>query len=113
MDTDADGCTEFDLKGYLASDALQFNPNGKVQLQAWVSDTLARLIRETPLSGDMTLIPLEQGQRLQASVSDSWQLRWWLLQQGENLCVEKPEGLRAFVQESLQATLSRYQEGMA
>lgn len=113
LDTDADDCTDFDLKGYLASDALQFNPNGKVQLQAWVSDTLARLIRETPLSDDMTLVPLEQGQRLQASVSDSWQLRWWLLQQGENLCVEKPEGLRAFVRESLQATLIRYQEGLA
>lgn len=110
LDAPANGLDAFDLNAYLASDALQFSPNGKVQLQAWISDTLARLLQETPLSDDMTLEPQAEGQHLRAILSDSWQLRWWLLQQGPNLCVQAPEELRTFVRDSLQNTLVRYQE---
>src|SRR5690606_42046311 len=79
----------FSLQAYLDSDALQFGAQEPVRLQAWVSDTLARMIRETPLSPDMTLEPGEEGFCLQATVRDSWQLRWWLLQQGENIRSEE------------------------
>ncbi|MBB3102303.1 helix-turn-helix transcriptional regulator [Azomonas macrocytogenes] len=102
------GGEQFDLQTYLDSNALQFGPTGKILLQAWISSSLARLIKETPFSSDMTLEPLVEGYRLQATVSDSWQLRWWLLQQGESLCVEAPEDLRAFMRETLRRTLLRY-----
>lgn len=109
LDSCAEGADSFDLQAYLDSDALQFSPGNKVRLQAWISDSLARLIRETPLAEDMTLTPLADGHRLHVTVRDSWQLRWWLLQQGQNLCVEAPEELRALVRETLQASLARYQ----
>ena len=99
---------DFELQGYLGSDALQFGAQERVKLQAWVSDSLARLIRETPLSADMVLEPLEEGCHLQATVRDSWQLRWWLLQQGRNICVEAPQQLKAYLRETLQKALSRY-----
>lgn len=110
LDNPARGVAEFDLQAYLDSHALQFNPSAPLQLQAWVSDTLARLLRETPLSNDMTLEPCQDGQLLKASVCDSWQLHWWLRQQGANLCVQAPIELRQFMLDSLQATLQRYGE---
>lgn len=100
---------KFDLQGYLDSDALQFGAQERVQLQAWASDSLARLIRETPLSADMLLEPLEEGYHLQATVRDSWQLRWWLLQQGENICVQQPPQLSDYLRKTLQNALSRYE----
>jgi len=96
-------------EGDLASDALQFGAQEPVRLQAWVSDTLARMIRETPLSPDMTLEPGEEGFCLQATVRDSWQLRWWLLQQGENICVQAPTSLREALRETLRRALARYE----
>jgi len=99
----------FSLQAYLDSDALQFGAQEPVRLQAWVSDTLARMIRETPLSPDMTLEPGEEGFCLQATVRDSWQLRWWLLQQGENICVQAPAALREAMRETLRRALARYE----
>lgn len=101
---------QFDLQRYLDSDALQFNPKGKILLQAWISNALARLIRETPLSSDMALEAVEDGYRLSTTVNDSWQLRWWLLEQGENIAVIAPGQLRTFVRDTLQRALSRYTE---
>lgn len=110
LETPAEGADGFDLQAYLASEALQFSPGEPVRLQAWISDTLARVLRETPLSDDMTLEPDSNGYRLQATLRDSWQLRWWLRQQGPNLCIEAPQELREFMLTSLQATLQRYRE---
>lgn len=98
----------FTLQTYLASDAMQFSPQGEIGLRAWVSESLARLIRETPLAPDMTLEPTGDGYQLTATVSDSWQLRWWLLQQAENICVEAPESLRSYMRETLRKAASRY-----
>lgn len=99
----------FALQAYLASDAMHFSPQGPIELRAWVSESLARLIRETPLSSDMTLEPQAEGCLLRATVSDSWQLRWWLLQQGENICVEAPESLRGYMRDTLHKALLRYE----
>lgn len=110
LETPLEGADGFDLQAYLASDALQFNPGEPMRMQAWVSDTLARLLRETPLSEDMSLEACADGHRLQATLRDSWQLRWWLLQQGPNLCVQAPASLRQFMLDSLQQSLQRYAE---
>ena len=109
LDTPLVRVAGFSLQAYLASDALQFGAQEPVRLQAWVSDTLARMIRETPLSPDMTLEPGEEGFCLQATVRDSWQLRWWLLQQGENICVQAPASLREALRETLRRALARYE----
>lgn len=104
----AEGVSQFDLREYLASDALQFGCMQKIRLQAWVSEGLARLLRETPLSVDMVLEARKTGYQLMATVSDSWQLQWWVLSQGSNLVVEHPVELRQRLLETLKSTLQRY-----
>ncbi|MNQ78047.1 hypothetical protein D3C85_929490 [compost metagenome] len=108
LPTAAEGLDSFDLQQYLGSDAMQFGDSDKIVLQAWVSDSLARLIRETPLSHDMSLAALEEGYRLHATVSNSWQLRWWLLSQGDGLIVEKPQSLRRHIAQTLHNAAAQY-----
>lgn len=104
-----EGLAHFDLQAYLASDALQFGTPDKLQLQAWISDNLARLLRETPLSPDMTLEKLSNGYRLRATMSDTWQLQWWILSQSDALVVESPPALRARIAEKFRQSASRYE----
>lgn len=111
-ETAAQGADDFDLNAYLDSGALQFGSGKPLELQAWISETLARLLRETPLSEDMRLEPCIDGHHLQATVRDSWQLRWWLLHQGSNICVQAPPELRQFIVKTLKTALQRYEESM-
>jgi predicted DNA-binding transcriptional regulator YafY len=98
----------FDLHGYLRGDSLQPVPGEGVELQAWISDPLARQLRETPLTGDMQLTALEQGHRLRATVIDGWPLRWWLLSHGEGLVVESPQVLREEIARTLASAAAQY-----
>ncbi|WP_343046969.1 WYL domain-containing protein [Pseudomonas akapageensis] len=108
LPTAAQGLEDFSLQRYLGSDAMQFGDSDRIELHAWVSDGLARLIRETPLSNDMTLTALDYGHRMQATVSNSWQLRWWLLSQGDALIVERPQSLRVQIAETPSSAASLY-----
>ncbi|CAK13125.1 WYL domain-containing protein [Pseudomonas entomophila] len=99
----------FDLQGYLRGDSLQPVVGEGVELQAWVSDHLARQLREAPLTADMQLTALEQGHRLRATVVDGWPLRWWLLSQGQGLVVELPSTLREEIARTLTAAAAQYQ----
>lgn len=80
----------------------------KIELQAWVSDHLARRIRETPLSMDMRLTALERGHQLTATVSNSAQLHGWLLSQGDGLVVEQPVALRELIAATLGNAAAQY-----
>ncbi|MFS0825306.1 WCX domain-containing protein [Pseudomonas phoenicis] len=99
----------FDLQGHLRTDALQTGTEPGLQLQAWISDALARQLRQAPLSADMRLTALENGHRLRATVSDGLPLRWWLLSQGEGLLVEQPLSLRQEIARTLSSAAARYQ----
>ncbi|MOA60092.1 hypothetical protein D3C78_1848860 [compost metagenome] len=56
----------------------------------------------------MSLAALEEGYRLHATVSNSWQLRWWLLSQGDGLIVEKPQSLRRHIAQTLHNAAAQY-----
>ena len=99
----------FDLQAFLRNDALQ-PAQGGIELQAWVSDSLARQLREAPLTADMQLTALEHGHRLQATVSDGGPLRWWVLSQGDGVVVEQPLALREEISRSLSTAAAMYQE---
>lgn len=109
-DIETEGLRDVDLQAYLISDALQFGEIDKVELQVWINDNLARLVRDTPLSTDMQLIQLEHGHSLRATVNNSWQLRWWLLSQGDSLIVEHPLALRQQIAETLSSAAAHYQK---
>jgi predicted DNA-binding transcriptional regulator YafY len=84
----------FDLKQYIANGSMQFASKGEIHLRAWISDDLARLISETPISADMQLIKQQDGSTLTATVNDSWELKWWILSHVGSLVVHAPETLR-------------------
>ncbi|MDF0734237.1 WYL domain-containing protein [Pseudomonas entomophila] len=98
----------FDLQGYLRGDTLPPGPDDGVELQAWVSDGLARQLREAPLTADMQLTALEHGHRLRATVSDGGPLRGWVLGQGDGVVVELPLGLREEIGRILGNAAARY-----
>ncbi|CRI59670.1 transcriptional regulator [Pseudomonas sp. CCOS 191] len=100
----------FDLQGYLRGDTLQPGQGEGIELQAWISDLLARRLRETPLTADMQLTALDQGHRLRATVADSWPLRWWLLSQGDGLVVEAPLALRGEIARTLASAAAKYRD---
>jgi predicted DNA-binding transcriptional regulator YafY len=100
---------DFNLDAYIASGALQFG-EGTLQLKAWVSADLADYLSETWLSKDQTLQAVDDGYQLTTTVSDSWQLRWWIRSQGTAIVVLDPVGLREEILEDLKATLNSYSE---
>lgn len=99
---------EFNLKGYLASGAMQFGTPAKIKIEAWINDGLSRLLTETPLSQDMKLTPKENGAELVATVNDSWELRWWILSHAGSIKIRKPRTLVNEIAARLQQALDLY-----
>ena len=95
----------FSLPGYIAQGAMQFGDCEPIALRAWISDDLARLVRETPIAEDMRLTLDEQGggEILEATVRNSWELLWWLLSHSGKIRVLAPEALREAVLARLEA----------
>lgn len=95
----------FNLQDYVESGAMQFGTHEKIQLEAWVSEGLARLLQEAPISEDMMLTAQEEGSRLTATVNDSWELKWWILSHAGSIQVGKPEQLRDEIVQRLKSAL--------
>jgi predicted DNA-binding transcriptional regulator YafY len=85
---------EFSVTGYIQSGALEFGVGDKIKLQMRVTNELADILVETPLSADQELAPEGDGYLVTAEVHDSWQLEWWLLSQGGAVQVISPLHLR-------------------
>lgn len=102
---------DFDLDTYIASGALQFGNGEIIRLKARVSEELAYILAETPLSVDMQLVSDGNGKKLSATVPDTWQLRWWVLSQGEAIEVLAPTELQEEIAATLSAALKRYNGG--
>lgn len=98
----------FSLDKYIADGALQFGEGGEIELTAILSDELARLLSETPISGDQLLKVKARQWHLKASVLDSWQLRWWILSHGPGIQVIKPAPLAKEIEKTLKAAVAQY-----
>ncbi|WP_024539795.1 helix-turn-helix transcriptional regulator [Comamonas badia] len=98
----------FVLDAYIQQGALQFGGEHTIRLKAQVSDGLARILAETPLSGDQTL----KDGTLTATVRDTWQLAWWVLSQGAGIEVLEPRHLREKIAREISAANARYQGRM-
>lgn len=85
----------FDLDAYMASGALQFGSGKPIPLRLRLTESLAALLRETPLASDQTLSTPRAGVcTLRATVPDTWQLHWWLLSHADEAVVQAPKALR-------------------
>ena len=100
----------FSLDSFLAGGGAQFGSGGAIVLKARVSDDLARLLEETPISKDQKITTRSGVHTLTATVHESWQLHFWILSQGSSLTVLKPFSLRKEIIAALESSLSHYKE---
>jgi len=109
-DEDAVKPSGFTLEAYVAAGALQFGSGEQIDLTARINQTLASILEETPLSTNQQ-ITTEGAERfiLNASVVDSWQLRWWILSQGANIEIIGPPEIREKTRETLNRALAQYE----
>ena len=98
----------FDLDEYVDKE-LKFPVGDGIKLKAFFSDEydITRL-RETPISEDQKIIEKNEGWQLQATIGNSYQLRWWLRGYAERVEVLAPKSLRQEFAESALATAKRY-----
>ncbi|MNJ68943.1 hypothetical protein D3C77_652380 [compost metagenome] len=57
----------------------------------------------------MQLVPHGQGFQLSATVTDTWQLRWWVLSLGDAFVVQEPAALRQQVGDALRRAAAAYE----
>ncbi len=101
----------FSLEAYVAAGALQFGSGEQIDLTARINQTLASILEETPLSTNQQITTEGTDRFLfNASVVDSWQLRWWILSQGANIEILSPPDLREKTRETLHRALAQYEE---
>jgi predicted DNA-binding transcriptional regulator YafY len=111
LDTPSKTPPNFDLDDYISTGAPQFGSGEPITLQARVSDVLAAILRETPIASDQKLDSLnEDWWNLSATVLDTWQLRWWLKSQGQDIIVRSPKPLRQELMRELRSTLDNYRD---
>lgn len=89
---------EFDLTAYDDQGRFALSTGKTIQLNIWVSKALGLLLSETPLSVDQSMTPMiepepwqgevaRDGYRINATVLDSANLRWWINSQSNVLRV--------------------------
>lgn len=101
----------FDLDNYVATGAPQFGSGEQIVLQARITNALAFILSETPIAPDQELLGFgENWWCLTATVLDTWQLRWWLKSQGEDIVVRQPKSLRQDLMRELRVTLDNYRD---
>ena len=103
----------FNLDEYTSTE-LSFPMGDIIKLQAifYKKSDIVRL-RETPLSGDQKISEMDGGWLLQATVSDTYQLRWWLRGYGDRVEVTAPESLRQEFVEMALGLSNRYLKCLA
>lgn len=85
----------FNLAQYVNQGALGFEENGLIKLVVRFTSASAEHLWETPLSLDQEIEPDTSGWvRMQATVPDTAQLRWWLRGFGSEVEVLEPTAIR-------------------
>ncbi|TYT75226.1 helix-turn-helix transcriptional regulator [Desulfobotulus mexicanus] len=86
----------FSMQGYIDSGAFTYlQGNQPMALEFLMEKSVATHLFETPLSEDQRITPHDELRvKVEATVLDTAQIRWWLLGFGEFVQVMKPEKLR-------------------
>lgn len=100
---------DFQLDKLIENGMGQFGDGEWVTLEARVHQNLAKLLDETKLSADQTLIADgENTFRLTVRLINSWQLKWWILSQGDDIEVLGPASLREEIRKTLKMASRQY-----
>ena len=98
----------FTLKDYMQTGAFQFGSGEMIAFKAQVTQELAGYLTETPLSSDQTMTPQGEFVTLDATLRNTWQLRFWILSQGASITVLEPKSLRDSIRTTLNAATANY-----
>ena len=98
----------FSLDEFMAAGTNQFGTGRDIRLKAIVSESLFRILRDTPLSDDMKIDTRGREKVLTATVRDTWALHSWILGHGENIRVLLPLALRRESSRRAQAAAAQY-----
>lgn len=108
LDTPALRPDGFDLDAYIRQGGANFGAGEEIRLRLRVDARLAAHLAEAPLAEDMRMTADGDGFLVEATLPDTWQLRWWILSQAEQAEVLAPAILREHLRERLQAALAQY-----
>ena len=100
--------SSFSLDQMKSDGHLDFGKGKKIGLQAILSEDLARILTETPMSQDQVITRRSGVIRLKANVRYSWQLVFYLLSQSMSLEVLKPQSLRKEIAAILKSASVKY-----
>jgi predicted DNA-binding transcriptional regulator YafY len=92
----------FNLSDYAEKQG-HFGSATTIHLKARICDHLALILEETRLSENQIISPVNDSgfREITADVSNTWQLRWWILGECDRIEVLAPEELRLQIAESL------------
>jgi len=105
---------EFSIDDYLDEGAMSWPTASRelLDLELELDQCLAEYVAEVPLSDDQKITGSGRDSKsctLTAKVLDSQQLRYWLLSQGAQLEIIKPQELRQWMLELVQVQLKKYE----
>ena len=98
----------FSLDAFLEDGRQQFGVGVELRLRARVTPALARILEESPLGDDMSIVTRDGGLVMTARVRDTWALVSWILGHGENIEVLAPVVLRRRIVERLRQAVRAY-----
>tara|TARA_B110000014_G_C20016295_1_gene527068 strand:+ start:57 stop:455 length:399 start_codon:yes stop_codon:yes gene_type:complete len=100
----------FDIDDYLEKESLSFlRTEKKLGIELLFNGTTGFHLSETPVSKDQKYKEEKNGKiRISGTVSDTEQLRWWVLSFGENVEVVKPKALRDEVKSRVKSLSAIY-----
>lgn len=100
---------EFDLNQFAASQG-HFGSALPIHFVAKICDHLALILQESPLSESQTLSDADGSgfRQLTADVLDTWQLRWWIMGEGDRIEVISPIEFRQDIRKMLSRAHSQY-----
>ena len=100
---------DFVLSDYLETQG-NFGLGKLITLKGRVCRHLGMILEETPLSPNQKLgQPDADGWRdLDVKVRDNWQLKWWLLSEGDRIVIKSPLDIRSSLISTASSVISRY-----
>ena len=100
----------FNLNEYAKKQG-HFGSGELIEFKARLCDHLATILEETPLSESQQITDTDEAgyRKIEATIPSTWQLRWWVLGEGERIEVIEPLALRQEIARTLREA-GRYYE---
>jgi predicted DNA-binding transcriptional regulator YafY len=100
--------TPFSLEAFMKDGRDQFGEGTLVGLEATISTSLYKILRDSPLSDDMRVADIGGVLTLSATVRDTWALHTWILGHAEHISVLQPVPLRRALAKRIRAAADQY-----